>query len=122
MDTRIPVYEHSFGDGLSILKTRDNRFIAEPSIPSTCQLLGHIIAPAQSRAWETGNGIDVTETDRGLVPMRPHGERVVFSTVPRKSFDLALAMYYAEHAMHGLRWDAMICEVAAPDRGQQVAS
>jgi hypothetical protein len=92
MSVTIPVYEHTFGNGLSILKTNAKRVISERNVSTAIELIGTIIAPEKTMPWETGNGIDVD---------------------PARSFDLAVAMYYAEHNMHGLQWDPTIYTVAA---------
>jgi len=102
MSVRIPVYEHTFGDGLSILKATDKRVIAEPDAQIITELVGYIIAPDTTIPWETANGIDILTKADG-------------SAVSSKSFDLPVAIYYAEKNMHNMTWEPNVCTVVAVD-------
>jgi len=91
MTKRIPVYEQTFGDGHTILKTTAEPVVAD--VPVIITRLGSILAPAGTVAWPTSNGIDVHTT--------------------RQAFDLVVAMYYAEHNLRGLKWEEIPFTVAA---------
>ena len=93
MTVRIPVYEHTFGNGIAMLKTTDARLVADPDCPMMIELIGYIIAPEGTLPWETGNGIDVFAT--------------------KETLDLAVAMYYAEKNCRSLSWKPSACFLVA---------
>ena len=119
MTTKIPVYAHILGEGLFIFRTNGKRIISEPAIPAVTGLLGYIIAPDRTLVWKGDNGIDIYQTAEtfdaaadGKTTARMDGppfyrgyER---GRVLPKSFDLAVAVYYAERNMHDLAWEPAI--------------
>ena len=126
MTTKIPVYAHIFGERFYVLKTDSNRVIAEPAVPVITQLIGHIIAPDRTLVWKGHNGIDIYRTIESFAAA---ADRIIKATarldgppyyrsyeggrVLPESFDLAVAVYYAEHNMHDLTWESLIHTHAA---------
>ena len=121
MTTKIPVHAHILGEGLFVFRTTGKRIIAEPTIPAITGLIGYIIAPDRTLVWKGDNGIDIYRTAESFdsaangptktaarLDGPPYYRGYERGRVLPKSFDLAVAVYYAERNMHDLAWEPAI--------------